>query len=149
MDAKENKRLVMEGYEMFQRGDIPRLLERYHDDALWIEPESETVPFAGRHQGKAEIARFFAQLGETTQAMRFEPADFIAEGDKVVVTGEATWQVKATGRTYDSPWVHVFTLRDGKVARFQSYQDTAASEKAFQPLQPGQAAARGGAALRH
>jgi ketosteroid isomerase-like protein len=58
MDAKENKRLVMEGYEMFQRGDIPRLLERYHDDALWIEPESETVPFAGRHQGKAEIARF-------------------------------------------------------------------------------------------
>jgi ketosteroid isomerase-like protein len=111
MDAKENKRLVMEGYEMFQRGDIPRLLERYHDDALWIEPESETVPFAGRHQGKAEIARFFAQLGETTQAMRFEPADFIAEGDKVVVTGEATWQVKATGRTYDSPWVHVFTLR--------------------------------------
>ena len=143
MDAQENKRLVMEGYRMFQSGDIPHLLERYHDDALWIEPEVENVPFAGRHNGKAEIARFFEQLNESAQAVRFEPKEFIAEGDKVVVTGEATWLARHTGRTYDSPWVHVFTLRDGKVALFQSYHDTAAGEKAFRPAQPGQAAGVG------
>jgi ketosteroid isomerase-like protein len=34
MDAQENKRVVMEGYQMFQSGDIPQLLEHYHDDAL-------------------------------------------------------------------------------------------------------------------
>ena len=141
MNAQENKQLVMEGYQMFQRGDIPHLLERYHEDALWIEPDVENVPFAGRHTGKADIARFFEQLNECAQALRFEPKEFIAEGDKVVVTGEATWLARNTGRTYDSPWVHVFTLRDGKVACFQSYNDTAAGERAFRPDQPGQGAA--------
>lgn len=51
------------------------------------------------------------------------------------------------GRTYDSPWVHVFPLRDGKVARFQDYHDTAAGERAYRPGLPGQAAA--GAPLHH
>ncbi|MBQ5947322.1 nuclear transport factor 2 family protein [Massilia sp. ST3] len=143
MDAQENKRLVMEAYRLFLSGDIPQLLERYHDDALWIEPEAEHIPFAGRHNGKAEIARFFEQLNEALLAERFEPKEFIAEGDKVVVTGEATWRGRHTGRSYDSPWVHVFTLRDGKVARFQSYHDTAAGERALRPDQPGQAAATG------
>lgn len=149
MDAQENKRLVMEGYQMFQKGDIPHLLERYHDDAVWIEPESEHVPFSGRHNGKAEIARFFKSLDDAAQAIRFEPQEFVAEGDKVIVTGEATWLVRQTGRTYDSPWVHVFTLRDGKVARFQDYHDTAASDRAYRPDQPGQAGAGAGSSLHH
>jgi ketosteroid isomerase-like protein len=147
MNAQENKRLVMEGYQMFQRGDIQQLLESYHDDALWIEPEVEHVPFSGLHKGKAEIAQFFQQLDNAAQALRFEPKEFIAEGDKVVVIGEASWLVRQTGRTYDSPWVHVFTLRDGKIARFQDYHDTAAGERAYRPAQPGQTSA--GAPLHH
>ncbi|MFC4929150.1 nuclear transport factor 2 family protein [Massilia sp. GCM10023247] len=138
MDAQENKRLVMEGYQMFQNGDIPHLLERYHDDALWMEPEVESLPFSGRHQGKAEIARYFQDLDQYAQALRFEPKEFIAEGDKVVVCGEATWRSRNTGRSYDTPWVHVFTMRDGKIARFENYHDTAAGERAFRQDQPGQ-----------
>lgn len=148
MNAQENKQLVMEGYQMFKNGDIPHLLERYHDDALWIEPDAENIPFAGRHSGKAEIARFFQRLDECAQPLRFEPKTFIAEGDKVVVTGEATWLARNTGRSYDSAWVHVFTVRDGKVARFESYHDTAAGERAFRPDQPGQGAGAG-APLHH
>ena len=148
MDAQQNKQVVMEGYQLFQKGDIPHLLERYHDDALWIEPEAENIPFAGKHTGKAEIARFFERLDAHAQALRFEPKNFIAEGDKVVVTGEATWLARNTGRSYDSPWVHIFTMRDGKVVRFESYHDTAAGERAFRPDQPAQAAGAG-APLHH
>jgi ketosteroid isomerase-like protein len=147
MTAQENKRLVMEGYQKYQNGDIPALLQMYHDDAVWIEPDSEHIPFAGKHAGKGEIARFFQDLDRASQALRFEPKDFIAEGDKVIVTGEATWLVRDTGRTYDSPWVHVFTLRDGKVSRFEDYHDTAASERAYRPDQPGQTST--GAPLHH
>jgi hypothetical protein len=147
MNAQENKRLVMEGYQKYQNGDIPALLQMYHDDAVWIEPDSEHIPFAGTHTGKGEIARFFQDLDRAAQPLRFEPKDFIAEGDKVIVTGEASWLVRDTGRTYDSPWVHVFTLRDGKVSRFQDFHDTAASERAYRPDQPGQTSA--GAPLHH
>ncbi|MES2019423.1 MAG: nuclear transport factor 2 family protein [Pseudomonadota bacterium] len=133
MSAAENKTLVMEGYRQFQSGDIQHLLERYHDDAEWTGPESDLAPFAGKFHGRQGIAQFFSKLADSVQPIRFQPLTVVAEGDSVVVTGEASWRVKSTGRSYDSAWVHVFTLREGKVATFQSYYDTAACEKAFQP----------------
>jgi ketosteroid isomerase-like protein len=139
MDIQQNKKLVMEGYRLFQAGDIRNLLDRYHDDAEWIGPDSEFVPFAGSYHGKAEIAQFFQKLDQAVKPVSFVPKQFIAEGDQVVVAGDATWQARQTGLTYDSPWVHVFTIRDGKVARFQSYYDTAVSERALHTDQPGQA----------
>ena len=147
MGAEENKRLVMEAYEQFKRGDIAGLLERYHDDAEWIGPESDVVPFAGRYHGKAGIAHFFRKLGESSQATRFEVRECIAEGDKVVAIGEASWLVKANGRSYEVPWTHLITLRDGKVARFETIYDNATAEQAFSPAtgaQPEQ-----GASLHH
>ncbi len=138
MNPEQNKQLVMEGYRLFQSGDIRNLLERYHDHAEWIGPESEFVPFAGHFHGKAGIGQFFALLEASVQPLRFEPRQFIAEGDTVVVTGDASWIAKQTGRSYDSPWVHVFSIQDGKVARFQSYYDTAATERALHMDQPGQ-----------
>lgn len=140
MGIQENKKLVMEGYRLFQTGDIRNLLDRYHDDAEWLSPESEFVPFAGCFHGKAEIAQFFYELDAAVKPISFVPKQFIAEGDQVVVTGDATWLARNTGRSYDSPWVHVFSLRDGKVARFQSYYDTAGAERALHTDQAGQAA---------
>jgi len=132
MSTQENKQLVIDGYRQYQNGDIQNLLNLYHEDAEWIAPESELVPFSGNFHGKSGIAQFFAKLDAAVQNIRFEPKQFIAEGDKVVVIGEASWLAKPTGRKYDSPWVHVFSLRDGKVARFEAFHDTAASERAFQ-----------------
>lgn len=137
MSTQENKKLVMEGYQLFQSGAIRELLSRYHDDAEWISPDIDFVPFSGAFHGKAEIAQFFAHLDAAVHANRFEPQQFIAEDDKVVVTGLANWLAKSTGRTYDSPWVHVFTIRDAKVARFESYYDTWSTAKAFLPEQAG------------
>ena len=147
MDANDNKNLVMGGYRLFQSGDIRGLLELYHDDAEWIGPESDIVPFAGRFHGKAGIAQFFTKLDTAVQAVQFAPQHVIAEGDKVVVSGVSTWRVRLTGRSYDSSWVHIFTLRDGKVATFESYFDTASSERAFRPDFPAEAAP--GAHLHH
>lgn len=147
MDTQQNKQLVMEGYRLFQSGDIRKLMDLYHDSAEWIGPESEFIPFAGTFHGKAGIGQFFALLEGSVQALRFEPQQFIAEADTVVVSGNATWLARQTGRSYDSPWVHVFTLRDGKVARVEAYYDTAPAERAFRPDRPDQAAAA--TSLRH
>lgn len=141
MDIQESKKLVAEGYRLFQNGDIRNLLELYHDDAEWIGPESEFLPFSGSFHGKQGITQFFTKLDAAAQAVRFEIKQIIAEGDTVVVRGESTWLARATGRSYDNPWVHVLTLRDGKVAQLQSYYDTAPGERAFRPEQPGQASA--------
>ena len=133
MNTQRNKEAVQEAYRLFQSGDIGSVIARCHDDAEWTSPESDLVPSAGTFHGKSGIAEFFSRLDASVQAIHFEPKEFIAEGDKVVVLGQATWQIKPTGRTFGSPWIHLFTMRDGKVARFEAFTDTAAAERAFLP----------------
>ena len=131
MNAQQNKELVKEAYRLYQSGDVRGIIERCHDDAEWCSPESDFLPFAGNFHGKQGIADFFSRLDAGLQTLRFEPREFIADGDKVVVMGDASWVAKPTGKSFDSPWVHVFTLRDGKVARFDQFNDSAAAERAF------------------
>lgn len=135
MNSQENKQLVMQGYQKFQNKDIGGLLELFADDIEWIGAETEELPFAGSYHGKDAVAQYFAQLDQAQEAQQFAPKDCIAEGDRVVVTGQSRWTVKSTGQAYDNQWVHVFTLRDGKVARFEQYNDTAAAAKAFRSTQ--------------
>ena len=135
MNIQDNKQLVMQGYQLFKNKDIPGLLALYADDIEWQGAESEEIPFSGTYRGKAQVAEFFSKLDQAQEALQFEPEAFIAEGDKVVVTGQSIWSVKSTGQKYENPWVHVFTIRDGKVARFQQYNDTAAAAAAFRPAQ--------------
>jgi ketosteroid isomerase-like protein len=60
------------------------------------------------------------------EVQRFEPETFVSEGDRVVVLGSETTRVKATGKVLEMRWVHVFTVRNGKLAVLEEYQDTAA-----------------------
>ncbi len=39
--------------------------------------------------------------------------------------------IKPTGRTLEQEWAHVYTLRDGKIAKFRAFEDTAALVVAF------------------
>ena len=57
--------------------------------------------------------------------------EFVAQGDKVAALGHYAWHVKSTGRGWESDFVHVLTVRDGKVTRFQEYTSTAAFVEAF------------------
>lgn len=133
MDTQENKQLVMRGYELFRNGDIAGLLGLFADDIEWVGVRTESLPFSGPCQGKQAVAEFFTRMDEAQEAQQLEPRDIIAEGDKVVATGQSTWLVKSTGQSYDNPWVHIFTIRDGKVARFEQFNDTAAAQEAFRP----------------
>jgi len=45
--------------------------------------------------------------------------------------------VKPTDRICETEWVMVFTLRDGKVASFRQYHDSAAWVAAYGALAPG------------
>jgi hypothetical protein len=72
------------------------------------------------------VTGFFAALGQNLVVESFEPLHLFAEGDRVVVLGRERMRVVSTGKVYTVEWTHLFALRDGKIARFQEYTDTAA-----------------------
>ncbi|HEV2707592.1 MAG TPA: nuclear transport factor 2 family protein [Pyrinomonadaceae bacterium] len=127
MAEQENVERVQAAYAAFQRGDIEGLLGFMTDDIDWDVPGSrEAIPYAGRQRGHAGVTQFFSTLAQTEDISHFEPREFIAQGDKVVVLGNYKGRVKASNRTYDIDWLHIFTLRGDRIAAFREFVDTAA-----------------------
>ena len=51
--------------------------------------------------------------------------------NKGLVLGHERMRVKAAARTSEVDWVHVWTLRAGRLVAFREYTDTATIEKAL------------------
>jgi ketosteroid isomerase-like protein len=130
--SEQNKAIVQQAYNNFKTGDIEGLLNLMSDDVSWTLPEMQGVPFAGKRTGRDQVAEFFGTLGLTQDSLRFEPRELIAEGDKVISLGSYDWRVKSNSREFGGDFAHVFTVRDGKIADFHEYMDTAACIAAHQ-----------------
>ena len=39
--------------------------------------------------------------------------------------------IKSTGRTFEQEWVHDYTLKEGKISKVRSFEDTAAYVEAL------------------
>jgi uncharacterized protein len=129
---EENVALVQSLYAAFGRGDMQTLLGALREDIEWAFPGPRNViPFAGLHRGLQEVIQFFGTLSEALEFQKFEPQEFIAQGDKVVVIGTSRVRNKKTDRTADNEWVAVITVRESKIARYQVYEDTAALAAIF------------------
>jgi ketosteroid isomerase-like protein len=120
-------------FTALQSSDRSQVLDLLTDDVDWWVAGPPEIPFAGAFRGHEEVARFFAIFDAAIDYEAWEAQQFVAEGDTVVVVGEERWRATATGKRAVNPWVLVLTTRDGKIARFRAYEDTAASRDAFEP----------------
>ena len=124
--SEANIKLIQDVYAAFGRGDVPTLLASLTDDVRWemVGRPSDFANFGVRN-GPAEVGEFFRLVGELEEFDLFEPRVFDAGGDKVVVQGRAEGRLRATGKPVKTDWLHLFTLRDGKVSGFREFLDTA------------------------
>lgn len=127
-----NLEIVQNAYGKFGSGDIAGLLELLSTDVDWRVPEIENSTFGGAWNGQSAVGEFFAALVADEDITLFEPREFIADGEKVVVLGRSNVTVRATGKTYETDWVHVFTVQDGKITKFHEFFDNAAATRAYQ-----------------
>ena len=103
MDRQQNLELVQRGYEAFGRGDLDGLLALLDESVEWRSPGPADLPTAGTRRGKQQVAEFFRALGEMLDMQRFEPQTFLADGDRVIVLGDDTARIKATGEGARQP----------------------------------------------
>ena len=131
MGERENTELVHQAYQHFKNADIQSVLGLLSEDVEWTLFEIEGVPFSGTRRGPERVGEFFSEVFDTEEVLHFEPRELVAQGDKVVALGNYAWRVKSTGLEYETDFVHVFTVRDGKVARYQEFMDTAVVGAAY------------------
>jgi uncharacterized protein len=131
MSDHQNVKFVQNIYGLFKKGDIAGLLDHFAEDVEWETPGAPRVPYAGHFRSRAAVAKFFEDLGKTAEFAAFEPRDFLAKGDRVVVLGHYAGTGRSTGRRFETDWVMVFTIGGGKVTKFKEYFDTANLGEAF------------------
>ena len=122
--------VVQSMYAAFGSGDIEGLLGLCTDDVDWTMLGSIDLPYIGQFKGKQALLRWFGLVAEFDDIQAFEPREFFAGPDHVTVLGWERTRAKPGQGVFETPWVHLFTLRDGKVARFVGIYDTAAVEVA-------------------
>ena len=131
MSTAENIGVVRSAYDNFKSGNIPGVISLMAGDVEWQLPHIANVPITGTRTGANAVNEFFTTVTKEQEPIEFDPRQFIADGDKVVALGHYRWRVTGTGRTFDSDFAHVFTIKDGKVVRFQEFMDTAAVAAAY------------------
>lgn len=125
MSDPTNLALVLSVYDAFRRGDIATILNHLDPQAdLHFEGPS-AIPWAGNRHGRENWAKFFQTVGENLDEITVTMEPFAVQGDNVVTAGRYQARVKLTGKRIDSPLVHLWTIRNGKVVRCQELTDTA------------------------
>ena len=122
---------VKQVYQGFAKADIPTVLGVLSSDIDWTEAEG--FPYAGTYHGpKAVLEGVFMRLGSEWNGFAAIPDEFIDGGDTVVVLGKYSGTYKATGKSFQANFAHVWKLQNGKATRFVQYVDTLLVHRALQ-----------------
>jgi hypothetical protein len=126
-----NLKTVESLYAAMGRGDIPFVVGLMHPGLIWNEAENflyaDGNPYVGMD---AAMSGVFARLGTEWEGFSAVPFEFVDGGETVVAFGRYGGVYKATGVKVDAQFVHVFKFKDGKIASFQQYTDTAQFQNA-------------------
>jgi ketosteroid isomerase-like protein len=127
MPEHENVNVVKDAYRAFTENNFDVLRECLDENVKWFAlGPPHLIPTAGTRYGIEQVEQYFRLL-KLSGLKSFTPLEFIAEEDKVVVIGDQMCDVTSTTLSRRSPWIHVFTLRQGRIWEFRAFYDTAAT----------------------
>jgi ketosteroid isomerase-like protein len=110
-------------YEALSRWDIEEVARDVTHDFELILPE--TVPWGGTRHGREGFLSYTTVFRDHVDGQWADPDDFIDGGDVIVVFGRMRGRATATGKEYEVPFAHAWTLTDGMPSRCRSYFDSA------------------------
>lgn len=132
-DPRQNILFVKALYEAFARRDVPGILARLSPAVEWGEPPNPYNPAAGTRHGHEGFLEWLSVGNEAEEILALEPKEFLANLSSVAVVGYTKCRVRSTGKVYETEFVHLIALKDGKVQRFREFFDTYAAAEAFRP----------------
>ena len=118
---------IRDFYAALESGDAPRALGLMSDDIEWTTMWHYKV--TGR--GPQKVAEgLLVPLMKEWKSFKLIPTEFIADGGTVVSLGCFVGVHGTTGKMADAGYAHVWTVVDGRIARFRQYIDTLAVAEA-------------------
>jgi ketosteroid isomerase-like protein len=122
-----NVEIVKSAYEALARGDVPCVLAVMDPEIEWYEAEGNPYMPSGKALigPDAVLNNLFMRLGTDWDGFAVHPAAYHDAGDTVVVEARYSGTHRVTGKRMNPQVCHVWTVRHGRLAKFQQYVDTA------------------------
>lgn len=129
----DNVTLMKNLYDAFARGDIAAVLGAMSPDIRWHQAEGNPyMPTGQAWVGPdAVLNNLFTRIGAEWDGFTIHIKSFYGAGESVIVEVRYSGTYKPTSKSIDAQACHVWDLKDGKVARFQQYVDTAQLQNAM------------------
>ena len=123
-----NGALIRDAYDAFARGDVQGAMAAFAENILWHVPGRGLL--SRDYRGHAEVLGFIQHCMELSDGtFRLQVDDVLARGDRVVVL--CTESARRGGRSWSSPQVHVWTVKQGKATSFWEYPGDQQAEDEF------------------
>jgi ketosteroid isomerase-like protein len=112
-------------YSLLASGDSAGALGLLDPEVEWTEAE-RTPYFTGTMHGiEAVVTGLFEPLARDFDNFTTIPVDFVTEGNRVVSLGRYSGTSKRNRRTMSAPFVHIWTVVNGRSRRFVQFTDSA------------------------
>jgi hypothetical protein len=121
MSESDNVEATKKGYAAFAAANLDDAMKVFDDDVEWVQQGRSTV--SGTYHGKGEVGDLLAKFAGKTFTTK--PKRYVADDDVVIVLTDVTIEGEST------EGADVFTFRDGKVVKAESFGDTALMERVF------------------
>ena len=123
----KNVEVVQAAYDAFRSGNLDGVGEHFAENVEWDTPDS--LPLGGVVRGRSAVLGNFSEIPQYWSEFSVNPDEYIDAGDHVVVRG--VQRATGAGGSFESRYLHLFTLSDGKVVRGEFIADTAKAKEAL------------------
>ena len=129
--SQDNVNIIRGMYDAFGTGDVPSVLAALDPQVEWLEAENFIYADHNPYIGPAAVLEgVFMRLATEWEGFGVSPKEILDAGETVVGRGYYSGTYKNTGKQVRAQFAHVFTIRNGKVAKFEQYTDTAQFQQA-------------------
>jgi uncharacterized protein len=120
--SQANVELVRGVYDAFARGDVDAVFAAMTPEIEW--DESEGMPYGGVYHGRdAIVANVFRPILADVEGFTADPDEILPLDDTRVIARGRHGGTGAAGPV-DARFVHIWTVSDGRVSRYEQLADT-------------------------
>jgi len=123
------KEVVQAMYAAYGSGNMKSLQNTLSDEITWIYHGTDEIEHSGTYKGKKGVMGFFGNVNEHIEYLDFQPKQFIAEGNVVVVLGNEKQKIKKNGAVLEQEWVQVYTVENELIIRMEEFSNTSLAAK--------------------
>jgi ketosteroid isomerase-like protein len=120
--SQANVSVVHGIYDAFGRGDVDAVFGAMTPEIEW--DEAEGMPYGGLYRGReAIVENVFGPILGDVEGFTANPDEILPlDGSRVIARGRHTGQ--GAHGPVDARFIHIWTLTDGKVSRYEQLADT-------------------------